>query len=70
MNVKQASGTDDRTAVELTVSIHAALERVTGVSMPLRLWDGTTLGSDDEGFRIVLRHPWSLRAMLLPPSDL
>ncbi|MDP8977924.1 MAG: cyclopropane-fatty-acyl-phospholipid synthase family protein, partial [Actinomycetota bacterium] len=42
----------------------------TGVSMPLRLWDGTTLGSDDEGFRIVLRHPWSLRAMLLPPSDL
>jgi cyclopropane-fatty-acyl-phospholipid synthase len=70
MDVRRAPGTDDRTAVEVTASIHAALERATGTSLPLRLWDGTTLGRDDGGFRIVLRHPWSLRAMLLPPSDL
>lgn len=38
--------------------------------MPLRLWDGRTLGPADTAFRIVLRHPWSLRRLLLPPSDL
>ncbi|CAN5358119.1 class I SAM-dependent methyltransferase [soil metagenome] len=70
MDVRQAPRTGDRSAVELTASIHAALERATGTSLPLRLWDDTTLGRDGDGFRIVLRHPWSLRAMLLPPSDL
>nr|MDQ3612501.1 hypothetical protein [Actinomycetota bacterium] len=70
MDVRQAPGPDDRTAVELTASIHAALERATGTTLPLRLWDGTTLGRDSHAFRIVLRHPWSLRAMLLPLSDL
>lgn len=39
-----------------------------GVDVPVRLWDGTDLGEGP--FRVVLRHPWSLRAILVPPSDL
>jgi cyclopropane-fatty-acyl-phospholipid synthase len=38
--------------------------------LPLRLWDGTELGSDDRGYRLVLEEPWSLRALLVPPTDL
>lgn len=36
----------------------------------MRLWDGTELGDPAAGCRIVLRHPWSLRALLRPPFDL
>lgn len=39
-----------------------------GVVVPVRLWDGTELGSGD--FRLVLEEPWSLRSLLLPPTDL
>jgi cyclopropane-fatty-acyl-phospholipid synthase len=49
--------------------IHAELERRAGVSIPVRLWDGTELGDQAAGFRVVLEHPWSLRA-LRPPFDL
>ncbi|WP_052665215.1 SAM-dependent methyltransferase [Nitriliruptor alkaliphilus] len=40
-----------------------------GHDLPLRLWDGRELGVDRE-YRLVLCHPWSLRAALVPPSDL
>jgi cyclopropane-fatty-acyl-phospholipid synthase len=41
-----------------------------GHDLPLRLWDGRELGPPDAGFRLVLPHPWSLRALLVPPTDL
>jgi cyclopropane-fatty-acyl-phospholipid synthase len=37
--------------------------------MPIRRWDGLELGPDDAGWRLVLEHPWSLRALLVPPTD-
>lgn len=40
-----------------------------GHDLPLRLWDGRALG-DGRGYRLVLPHPWSLRALLVPPTDL
>jgi cyclopropane-fatty-acyl-phospholipid synthase len=46
--------------------IHSELERLTGVAVPLRLWDGTELGGPGT-FRLVLAHPWSARALLAPP---
>jgi cyclopropane-fatty-acyl-phospholipid synthase len=50
--------------------VHQQLHDLAGVALPVRLWDGTELGPDDAGFRVVLHHPWSVRALLLPPSDL
>jgi cyclopropane-fatty-acyl-phospholipid synthase len=41
-----------------------------GHDLPLRLWDGRELGPPEAGFRLVLPHPWSLRALLVPPTDL
>lgn len=41
-----------------------------GHEVPVRLWDGRSLGPADAGYRVVLRHPWSLRAALVPPNDL
>lgn len=50
-----------------TLAVHELLERA-GLDMPVRLWDGTELG--DGPFRLVLEHPWSLRSLLVPPTDL
>jgi cyclopropane-fatty-acyl-phospholipid synthase len=55
----------DRTVARL----HRRL-RDHGIDLPLRLWDGRTLGPDDAGWRLHLKYPWSLRSMLLPPDDL
>jgi cyclopropane-fatty-acyl-phospholipid synthase len=41
-----------------------------GHELALRLWDGRTLGPDTAPWRLVLHHPWSLRAMLTGPGDL
>ena len=41
-----------------------------GVDVPLRLWDGRELGPPAADYRLVLHHPWSLRALLVPPTDL
>jgi cyclopropane-fatty-acyl-phospholipid synthase len=48
------------------VQVHTRLERA-GLAIPVRLWDGTELGRG--AFRLVLEHPWSLRRLLVPPSD-
>jgi cyclopropane-fatty-acyl-phospholipid synthase len=41
-----------------------------GVDLPVRRWDGAESGPDDAGWRLVLEHPGSLRALLLPPTEL
>lgn len=50
-------------------SVHARLAEG-GQALPVRLWDGTRLGPHGAPYTIVLRHPWSLRAMLWPGTDL
>jgi cyclopropane-fatty-acyl-phospholipid synthase len=60
----------DQAALERVRDLHARLARESGIALPVRLWDGTDLGDTDADFRVVLHHPWSLRAMLLPPTDL
>ena len=49
--------------------IHDRLAR-SGHDLPVRLWDGTTLGPPDRGYRLFLKDPGSLRAVLVPPTDL
>ena len=65
---RQAPGGDP--VADAVRTLHAELERRSGVALPLRLWDGAQLGDAGAGFRIVLLHPWSLRRMLSPPADL
>ncbi|CAN5868959.1 cyclopropane-fatty-acyl-phospholipid synthase family protein [soil metagenome] len=54
-------------AVE-TRRLLTAVTELTGVRLPVRLWDGTEAG-DDDGFRVVLNHPWSARTLLGPHVD-
>lgn len=49
-------------------AIHDRLAR-RGLDFPVRLWDGTELGPVDRGYRLVLNHPWSLRALMIPGND-
>lgn len=56
-------------ALAVVTDLHARLAS-RGEDVPLRLWDGRPLGLPTAGYRLALNHPWSLRAMLLPPSDL
>lgn len=53
---------------EVIRRLHARLARH-GIELPVRLWDGTTLGPDDTSYRLVLHDPWTVRE-LLPVSDL
>ncbi|MBW3578187.1 MAG: cyclopropane-fatty-acyl-phospholipid synthase family protein [Actinobacteria bacterium] len=46
--------------------IHRRVAAATGHQWPIRLWDGTELGPDDAPFRLVLRRPSALRALLAP----
>lgn len=57
-------------ARQLVERLHRTVAASTGVELPVRLWDGSELGDADAGFRLVLHHPWSLRSMLWPASDL
>lgn len=56
-------------AVAAVVDIHRRLAAA-GHEIPVRLWEGTQLGPVDAGYRLVLRRPWSLRAVLVPGTDL
>lgn len=60
--------TADRSAAQL-LDLHRRLAGA-GLVLPLRLWDGSTLGPERPSYRLVLHEPWSLRAMLVPPTDL
>jgi cyclopropane-fatty-acyl-phospholipid synthase len=66
----QRAGTARKKAETAARRVHAELERKAGISIPVRLWDGTELGDGTAGCRIVLEHPWSLRALLRRPFDL
>ena len=57
-------------AASTTRAVHALVERAAGEALPVRLWNGEQLGAADASFRVVLHHPWSLRALLVPPSDM
>jgi len=46
------------------------VEKTVGPAPAMRAWTGETWGPRDGATTIVLRHPGSLRAALLPPSDL
>lgn len=48
--------------------MHARLV-ASGLDLPVRLWDGSTLGPVEAPYRLVFRHPWTVRR-LLPLSDL
>jgi cyclopropane-fatty-acyl-phospholipid synthase len=64
------SATVTRTApAEAVGRLHARL-RDHGFDLPVRLWDGRLLGPVPAPFRLHLKRPSSLRAMLLPPDDL
>lgn len=72
--------TSSRVELAMTTALHATgthrrtlamadrFASITGANVPLRLWDGTEIG--DGPFRLVLKHPWSLRSVLVPPTDL
>lgn len=64
------AGSPSERALAVVRAVHADVARLAGEAVPLRLWDGSLLGPADAPFRIVLCHPWSLRTMLLAPTDL
>ena len=55
-------------AREHVVALRRVVSNRDGVGLPLRLWDGSEEGAGP--FQLVLKHPWSLRAMLVPMTDL
>lgn len=60
----------DNDAKSAVMRLHAHVKDLTGVDLPLQLWDGSQLGPSDAGFRFLLTDRRSLRAALWPPSDL
>lgn len=60
---------DDGAALRLVARIRRRVARA-GHDIPVRLWNGAELGPADAGFRLVLHHPWSLRAVMIPGTDL
>lgn len=60
-----------RTADDPLDVVHHLHRRLAGrgLELPVRRWDGSTLGPDDAPYRIELHHPWTVR-QLLPVSDL
>lgn len=56
-------------AAEHLRALHDLVRHATGLDLPVRLWNGEELGARTAPWRLVLGHPWSLRAMLVPPTD-
>lgn len=56
-------------AKDRVTRIHDRLARA-GHDLPVRLWDGSTLGPADRGYRLLLKEPGALRGVLVPPTDL
>jgi cyclopropane-fatty-acyl-phospholipid synthase len=69
MRVQPSTRSDDAAKTAVT-KLHARIKRVSGVDLPLQLWDGSQVGPSDAAFRFVLSDDRSLRAALWPPSDL
>lgn len=57
------------TARRRIIDVHARVRQMTGVDLPLELWDGQRLGPLDAPYVMALRDARSLRALLWPPSD-
>jgi cyclopropane-fatty-acyl-phospholipid synthase len=58
-------------ALSLSRSVYERLVSSSKRAPPrMRAWDGSTWGPSDATATIVLQHPGSLRALLLPPNDL
>jgi cyclopropane-fatty-acyl-phospholipid synthase len=70
MTTHAAAPLRDPAAAGRIRQFHRTLQALTGLSLPLRLPDGTELGPPDAAFRLVLNHWWSLRRIALPPYDL
>ncbi len=64
-----APSRDPSVAADAVLALQRRLAAA-GFDLPLQLWDGRTTGPPDPDYRLVLHAPWSLRAMLVPPSDL
>lgn len=73
------TATQPRTIIETDDTLataRAVLREIFGPpearTFSVRFWDGTTEGppEDDAEFTLVLKHPGSLRRMLLPPSEI
>lgn len=58
-----------RDPTRIVAGVHRRLARA-GLDVPVRLWDGARLGPANTDYELVLRHPGSLRAVLVPPTDL
>ncbi|MPZ72240.1 MAG: methyltransferase domain-containing protein [Nitriliruptorales bacterium] len=71
MNVQPLTRrSDDTASAEGRVRrVHEILRRH-GAAIPIRLWNGVELGPPDQPYRVVLNQPWSLRQLLVPPTDL
>jgi cyclopropane-fatty-acyl-phospholipid synthase len=69
MQVQPSTRSDDA-AKTAAMRLHARIRQLSGVDLPLQLWDGSQVGPSDTTFRFVLNDERSLRAVLWPPSDL
>jgi cyclopropane-fatty-acyl-phospholipid synthase len=57
--------------VETTLTIYRNLTEASRNPAPrLRLWDGSTHGSEGAPSTLVLQHPGAMRSLVLPPTDL
>jgi cyclopropane-fatty-acyl-phospholipid synthase len=68
--VAAMQGDREKQAAETIGALHEQIRTLFGIDVPLRLWDGSELGPETASYRLVVNHPWALRGMLLPPSDL
>jgi cyclopropane-fatty-acyl-phospholipid synthase len=64
-----ATMTRAEAGVRLVSRLHERLSAA-GRAVPIRLWDGTTLGPSDAGYQLAIKEPWALRAMLAGRDDL
>jgi cyclopropane-fatty-acyl-phospholipid synthase len=64
------AGSDARTRDRTIALITELLGPPDGWRLAVRLWDGTRSGPALAPAELVLRHPWSLRSLLWPPSEL
>ena len=60
----------ERHARQAVDAFRALAQRTAGLDLPIDRWDGVRLGPAKASWRLVLPRPWSLRAMLVPPTDL
>ena len=60
----------DRTAADTRALLEEMLGDPSGWGLSVRLWDGRHIGPPDASAVLVLEHPWSLRRLLWPPTEL